>query len=207
MARRTVSPTLSHVYETYDEAVQAVYRLEQCAVPAADISLVGSLSDRRVSRAVMLDPAENPVRLGAAIGATAGGGVGLLAGLGSIMIPGFGPLVASGWFLAALTGAVIGMVLGGLIGLLVNVVLNKQAHAAAEGIQQGGIVVVVRGQQARADELNRVLREDYRAEAERFARASPIIDTGEETATNPSAGDYSDEMLRIQREQERIQNG
>jgi hypothetical protein len=53
-----------------------------------------------------------------------------------------------------------------------------------------------------------LLRRDHRSEARHVAATSPIIETAaEETATVPAAGDYSDELARIERERERIERG
>lgn len=197
--------TISHLYKTYDEAVQAVYELEKAGVPADDISMVGS-ADPRLPPGVSEDQAQSPAVRGAAIGATALGGVALLAGLGAVTIPGLGPLVAAGWFAAAMAGIGVCAAAGGLAGALTQLGLNRhQAHHAAEGIQAGGTLVLVRNIDARTVPVESILEQDHRAEARLFEEDSPIVDFVGADAARGSAGDYGDELAKIDRAEDRIQ--
>lgn len=198
--------TVTRAFTSYDEAVQAVYELEQAGIPADHISLVGADSDPRISDAVTNDAAESPAGLGATIGATAGGGAGLLAGIGAIMIPGIGPLIAAGWFITALTGAGIGAAAGGIVGALTHLgVTDDQAHVAKDAIQRGGTVVMVRAEADRGEAVDAILHRDRRAEAALFEQASPIVANAPSAGSEDYAqGDYGDELGRIDRMQDRI---
>lgn len=199
--------TLFQLYRTYDEAVQAVYQLEQAGFAAHDVSLVGSNTDPRLPRnAQAID--KSPAGLGAVIGATVGGGVGILAGLGAIMIPGIGPMVAAGWFAVALTGAGLGAVAGSLVGFLIDFGLgNARARLAAKGLQHGGTLVLVKAEGVRVVDAEAILKEDHRADAQRFAAESPLNEgTTIEGLVGRGAGDYSDELRRIDRDMDRIEN-
>ncbi len=163
------NPAVSRLFDTYDEAVMAVYAMEQAGIPSEDISLVGTTLDPRAPAGVGTDPAKSPAGVGASIGATALGGVALLAGIGAIVIPGIGPLVAAGWFTAALTGAGVGAATGGVIGALTGLgVSNEHAHAAAEGLQNGGSLVVVRTAATQGDVVRELLNQDRSGDARSF---------------------------------------
>jgi hypothetical protein len=81
---------------------------------------------------------------GAGAGAAVGGAAGLALALVPLAIPGVGPIVAAGTLASVLAGAGIGAVTGGLIGALTRLgVPEETAHAYAEGVRRGGIVVTV----------------------------------------------------------------
>ncbi len=164
--------TLTHLYDTYDEAARAVDALESAGIPHSDISLVGT--DGRDAAVVptigpeatlpvgsalpvdatiagtdmKTDAAERSAATGAGAGATlgtvVGGGAGLLAGIGALAIPGVGPVVAAGWLIATLTGAGAGAAAGGLLGALTGAgVSDTDAHVYAEGVRRGGTLLSV----------------------------------------------------------------
>ncbi len=133
--------TITHLYDSYDDAAQVVSDLEAAGIPHRDISLVASKA-RDTTRTT--DTATG-AGTGAGIGAALGGGAGLLAGLGALAIPGVGPVVAAGWLVAALAGAGVGGAAGGLIGSLTGAgVSEDEAHVYAEGVRRGGSLVTVR---------------------------------------------------------------
>jgi uncharacterized protein (TIGR02271 family) len=91
---------------------------------------------------------------GAGTGAAIGGGLGLVAGLASLAIPGFGPVIAAGPIASALAGAGIGAAAGGMIGALTHVgVPEHEAEYYAEGVRRGGVLVTVRAEDDRADDV------------------------------------------------------
>jgi len=100
---------------------------------------------------------------GAATGAVTGGVIGGVAGLAlaftSLTIPVFGPIIAAGPIVATLTGAGVGAVAGGLIGGLTDLgVSEEHAKYYAESVRRGGALVTVRTDDARADEVTRVMQ-------------------------------------------------
>ena len=100
---------------------------------------------------------------GAATGAVTGGVIGGVAGLAlaftSLTIPVFGPIIAAGPIVATLTGAGVGAVAGGLIGGLTDLgVSEEHAKYYAESVRRGGALVTVRADEARADEVTRVMQ-------------------------------------------------
>lgn len=160
MATRAVTA----LFDDYDAAARAVDKLEAEGIPHADISIVASdpenrLSERAAQPGRAAPAAESDAVDGAGTGATLGtvlgGGAGLLAGIGLLAIPGLGPVVAAGWLVAAVTGAGVGAATGGLIGGLTGAGLSpREAETYAEGVRRGGTLVTAR---VDADMADRVL--------------------------------------------------
>ena len=168
MAKRSIA----RLYDTADHARMAVNELEQAGFPQDDISYLGgqgaemhrTTEDRATGTATTSEPtrgdtgAASGAATGATLGTVLGGGAGLLAGLGALAIPGLGPIVAAGWLVAALTGAGAGAAAGGLLGGLASAGLGQEEAASySEGVRRGGHLVVVRADDARAMEAERIL--------------------------------------------------
>jgi len=160
-----MNKTITAFFENYEDASEAVSRLEAAGVPHRDISLVANNEGERYSSHATRTfddtdhhedtHADDGAGTGATVGTLAGGGAGLLAGLGMLAIPGLGPVVAAGWLVTTLVGAGAGAALGGLTGALVGAgVPEHDAHAYAEGVRRGGALVTVR---ASEDEVNRIV--------------------------------------------------
>lgn len=191
-----MSIVITRLFDTYEQASQAVAELEANGIPRDDISLVANNADGRYrlpSDPNVVEPehAGSGAGAGATIGTVLGGGAGLLAGLGMLAIPGVGPVVAAGWLVATAVGAGVGAGAGGLLGSLVGAgVSERDAHVYSEGVRRGGTLVTVR-----ADETQRVAVEQvlaryngvdadtrgaaYRAEGwERFDENAPAYTAG-----------------------------
>ncbi len=115
--------TITALFDRYDDAGEAVAKLEAGGIPHANVSIVSSNEgDKHAGRLGSgtdhdtKQGAETGAGTGATLGTVAGGAAGLLAGLGLLAIPGVGPVVAAGWLVTALTGAGIGAAAGGLVG-------------------------------------------------------------------------------------------
>lgn len=152
--------TITALYDRYEDASNAVSKLEAGGIPHGDISIVSNNEgDRHAGRTATdgthvsddtKEKAKDGTGTGATLGTVVGGAAGLLAGLGLIAIPGVGPVVAAGWLVATLTGAGIGAAAGGLGGALAGAgVSETDAHAYGEGVRRGGTLVTVRVDDAR----------------------------------------------------------
>jgi hypothetical protein len=100
---------------------------------------------------------------GAATGAVTGGVIGGVAGLAlaftSLTVPVLGPIIAAGPIVSLLTGAGVGAVAGGLIGGLTDLGVHPEhAEYYAESVRRGGALVTVRADDARADEVSRIMQ-------------------------------------------------
>jgi hypothetical protein len=165
-----MTKTISRLYNSYEQASQAVQNLEAAGVQHSDISIVSNNSDswygsngngatKTVDRDHNgKDDRAEGARTGAGIGAGVGGTAGLLAGLGLMAIPGVGPVVAAGWLVATAAGAAMGGLTGGIIGALTQAgVSDEDAHVYAEGVRRGGTLVTARVNAADASRLESVL--------------------------------------------------
>jgi stress response protein YsnF len=162
--------TITAFFDSYEDASEAVRRLEAAGVSRGNISLIASNEgDRYSSHASRTfdgtnhhtDDVSDGAGTGATVGTLAGGGAGLLAGLGMLAIPGLGPVVAAGWLVSTLVGAGAGAAVGGLAGALIDAGVDENdAHAYAEGIRRGGALVTVRASDAEVDRIVDILDDE-----------------------------------------------
>jgi len=162
--------TITAFFDRYEDASEAVRRLEAAGISNSNISLIASNEgDRYSSHASRTfdgtnhhdDDVSDGAGTGATVGTLAGGGAGLLAGLGMLAIPGLGPVVAAGWLVSTLVGAGAGAAIGGLTGALVDAGVDENdAHAYAEGIRRGGALVTVRASDAEVDRIVDILDDE-----------------------------------------------
>jgi uncharacterized protein (TIGR02271 family) len=162
--------TITAFFDRYEDASEAVRRLEAAGISHSNISLIASNEgDRYSSHASRTfdgtnhhtDDVSDGAGTGATVGTLAGGGAGLLAGLGMLAIPGLGPVVAAGWLVSTLVGAGAGAAVGGLAGALIDAGVDENdAHAYAEGIRRGGALVTVRASDAEVDRIVDILDDE-----------------------------------------------
>ncbi len=174
--------TLTHLYDSHQEASRVVTELERSGISEADISLVSNNADNRYGSDGMVDRDSDGVddraegaATGAGVGATIGGVGGLLAGLGMMAIPGIGPVVAAGWLASTALGAAVGGAAGGIVGALTQAgVSEDDAQVYAEGVRRGGTLVSVRVSEAKRSDAERILAGgavDVRRRAEEYRTA------------------------------------
>ncbi|WP_246529705.1 YsnF/AvaK domain-containing protein [Microvirga zambiensis] len=213
--------TLTSFFDRYEDASEAVRRLEAAGVPRSDISLIASNEgDRYSSHASRTfdgtnhhdDDVSDGAGTGATVGTLAGGGAGLLAGLGMLAIPGLGPVVAAGWLVSTLVGAGAGAAIGGLTGALVDAGVDENdAHAYAEGIRRGGALVTVRASDAEVDRIVDILDDEgtvdfderettWRSEGWTGASGTGAIATTGLTDRSSSRARDSDEVIPVAEE-------
>lgn len=152
--------TISRLYDTHDDALEAVRDLEAAGFLYSDIGIAAGNADNRYRSSPVVDKheAKSGAEVGATVGTLVGGGAGLAAALGALAIPGFGPVVAAGVLVATLTGAGAGAAAGGLIGSLTGLgVSEKDAHVYAEGMRRGGSLVTVKIDDSRELEARTIL--------------------------------------------------
>ncbi len=165
-----MAKTVIGLYRDMNTAQQVVRELQNSGFRREDISLVARDPRGEPAMRKADEDVTEGAMAGAGIGAALGGIGGLLVGLGALTIPGIGPIVAAGPLATALAGAGIGAVAGGVVGALADLGVPEQdAHAYAEGVRRGGVLVAVRTTDDRsrqaADVLNRHDPVDVRREA------------------------------------------
>jgi hypothetical protein len=144
--------TITGLFDSHDQAEQAVRALQDAGISSDDISIVANNAE-----------GSHGADDGDSVAEGAGAGAGVGAGLGMLAIPGVGPVVAGGWLIAtaigAVTGAAVGGAAGGIIGALTEAgVDERDAHVYAEGIRRGGTLVTARVDDNRADAAAAILR-------------------------------------------------
>lgn len=192
---------ITRLFDTYDQAKQAVAELERRGSRHADISIVANNAEGQLG---VHDPADtgSGAGAGATIGTVLGGGAGLLAGLGMLAIPGVGPVVAAGWLVATAVGAGVGAGAGGLLGSLVGAgVSESDANVYSEGVRRGGTLVTVRADESERADIERVMDQfqgvdaatrgaEYRAGGwERFDESAPAYVAGASPMLGAAAPD------------------
>lgn len=192
---------ITGLFDTHEQAAEAVRQLRDLGVRSEDISLVANNAEGYVIEDE--DDVAEGAEAGAGVGAIVGGAGGLLAGIGAFAIPGIGPVVAGGWLLStavgALAGAVIGGATGGLIGALTEAGISEsEAHVYAESVRRGGTIVTARVEDSKADAADLILskggrvdlaerRRAYEAEGwERFDEDAPAYTPDEVNAYRAS---------------------
>lgn len=160
--------TVTRLFDSHTEALDAVTELEAAGVHHEQISIISSNTDnwhdghahqgrsenkRESALGDRNGDGDNDIADGAGKGATTGGllgaGAGALAGLGMLAIPGLGPVVAAGWLASTAVGAIAGAVAGGATGGLLGALkeaghTDEEAHVYSEGVRRGGTLVSVK---------------------------------------------------------------
>src|SRR5215204_6129664 len=169
MRKCAMQRTITAMFDRYQDALEAVRRLEATGVAQSDVSIVSNDPAHRTqddttttgattARADTDDDTGTGAGTGASLGSLLGGGAGLLAGLGMLAIPGLGPVVAAGWLASTLVGAGAGAASGGLLGSLVGAgVSEADAQVYEEGVRRGGTLVTVRADDAQVDRVVDIL--------------------------------------------------
>jgi uncharacterized membrane protein len=148
-----MTTTVTHLYDDYGKAQEAVRALESLGFTNDEVSLASRVRDN----GEVVDDASGAAT-GASVGAVAGAGTGLLTAMGVMAIPGLGPLVAAGVLATTLAGAATGAAAGGILGALTDYgVSEEDAHVYSEGIRRGGTLVTVRAADDRAQMAREVL--------------------------------------------------
>jgi hypothetical protein len=213
--------TVTRLFDSHTDALDAVTELERAGVDHDRISLVsnnadnwheghkhpggsakGPLGDRNAD-------GENDVAEGAGKGATTGGLIGgaggLLAGLGMLAIPGLGPVVAAGWLASTALGAAVGAAAGGAAGGLLGALKeaghsDEEANVYSEGVRRGGTLVSVRANDEDAARVEQILHQRRGVDA--GARAEAYRASGwsrfDETAQPYTRDQIDTERRRLQ---------
>jgi len=93
---------------------------------------------------------------GTMTGGALGGLAGLAAGAGLVAIPGIGPILAAGPIAATLGGAVTGGLAGGLVDYGIP---SGRGREYEEDVRSGRVLALVRADEDRAREAERILRD------------------------------------------------
>ncbi|ADG10874.1 hypothetical protein [Caulobacter segnis] len=212
-----MSKTITRLFDSYTQALDAISDLEARGIDHDKISLVSNNtenwhdghkhadSERDGPMGDRNGDGENDVAdgagKGAATGGLFGGGAGLLAGLGMLAIPGLGPVVAAGWLAATAVGAAVGAVAGAATGGLLGALkeaghTDEEANVYAEGVRRGGALVSVKAHDDEIATVESVLNERRGVDA--AARGEAYRQSGW-TGFDPAATPYNAEDIGRER--------
>lgn len=158
MAIASENKTIVGVFNSVQDAQEAVRDLEMEGISRSDISIVANKNAAGYETMDKSDKASDVVA-DAGIGAAIGGVGGLLlAAAGAVTVPVIGPILAAGPIAAALTGAGIGAAAGGLVGALTESgIPEDEARYYAEGVRRGDVLLTVKSDSGRADRVCDIL--------------------------------------------------
>jgi uncharacterized membrane protein len=164
--------TVVGLFPNSTDARQGYDQLQRAGFPSDDISFVvpeGVVAKEPAgkTREVIAETAG----MGAVGGSMLGGFAGLLASTGALVIPGIGPVLAAGTLATTLAttlaGAGLGAVAGGLGGTLIGMgVTQNDAQIYAEGVRQGGVLLVVHTDGIHANQALETMRQAGAIEVE-----------------------------------------
>lgn len=205
--------TVTRLFDSHTEALDAVSKLEAAGVSHGKISIVSNNADNwhsgsGASAGPLGDrngDGDNDVADGAGKGAATGGllgaGAGVLAGLGMLAIPGLGPVVAAGWLASTAVGAAVGAAAGGATGGLLGALKEaghseEEANVYSEGVRRGGTLVSVKADGDDAVRLQSIL--DASRGYDATARGAAYRQSGW-TEFDPGAEPYSADQIADER--------
>ena len=133
--------------EAIKDLNEAGFRRNEVSILAREEVVEDIVDDERGEAAV------ESAGVGALGGTALGGLVGLIAGASALVIPGIGPALAAGTWATVLgttaAGAGIGAAYGGFVGALIGFgVAEEQTHIYVEGMERGGLLLLVQTEDA-----------------------------------------------------------
>lgn len=181
----TVVATFPHS----NDARSAVQELIQCGFDRQTISVVEHRKDGQPETMPETNE-EAAADSRGKTGAMIGGAAGLLAGAGAVLVaPISGPIVVAGALLSALTGLTGGALIGGLVGGLMGWgVHEEEATRYAEAVRAGHTLLVVRTDDARAEEASRILHHHRTTGVTDKAGDVPLADLSADSPPAASTG-------------------
>lgn len=148
--------TIVGVYESHDDAVNAVKSLEKAGYATKNISLISKAE--LVNDHIHVKSDHTVERAEVGVGLAAGSIIGVLAGVGVFAIPGLGFLYGAGALVGALAGLDIGLLGGGIVSILTSIGIDKAKAAKYEKhLNEGKYLVFVQGDETAVKHAHEVL--------------------------------------------------
>ena len=131
------------IYDSQEDAVEAVRELKNSGIPVRHISLIGkaALTEKQhLSKGELIEGSE--VGVGLAVGSI----LGVLTGVGVFAIPGFGFLYGAGALIGAIAGFDVGLVGGGVVAIFTAIGVDETNSVKYEQLlQEDKFLVLVKG--------------------------------------------------------------
>jgi uncharacterized membrane protein len=135
------------VYDTLEQAEEAVHRLDREGFPTKHVSIVTQNLASAKNPHGFITPEHDLTKRGTVTGAWIGGLCSLLVGAAFVWIPGVGPLLIAGRLAALLfagvEGALAGAATGGLLGALASWGIEEEYILDYQRHLQGGKYLVI----------------------------------------------------------------
>lgn len=147
--------TVVAYYEDRHQAEQSVRALRERGFGDNEISILARDEERGGDGETMSYEDQN-LTDGTLTGGALGGLTGLAMGAGALLIPGFGPIIAAGPLAGVLTGALTGGVAGGLIDYGLP---EESSRRYEQHLQQGRVLAVIKTDEEKAREAQRIMDE------------------------------------------------
>lgn len=144
------------LYESHQEAIDAISQLNASGFPVNKVSLVGKaeIIDDHMHVTSLEKVKNTPV----ALGVIAGPVIGVLSGIGIFAIPGFGFIYGAGAVIGLIAGLDIGLLGGGLLTLLLTMGISRDEIVSYEQhVRDGKFLVVVNGTKSEILEAEKIL--------------------------------------------------
>ncbi len=134
------------VYNTHEEAVEAVKELKSGGYPVKHLSIIGKLHTEHVDDKLHISE-KYPLKLGGIeVGSALGVTLGVLTGVGLFAIPGVGFLFGAGALTGAIAGFDFGLMGGGIASAFMNLGMDENlAKQYQAELMDGKCLVVAHG--------------------------------------------------------------
>ncbi len=133
------------IYDSHEEALEAVKALKKAGYPVNQLSIVGKAE---LVEDHLHVKSNAPLKMaGISIGMVIGPILGVLTGVGVFAIPGFGFLYGVGGLIGAIAGLDLGVLGGGIISILTMLgVKEDEVVTYQEHLNKGHFMVIARGE-------------------------------------------------------------
>jgi len=132
------------VYQTHQNAVDAINLLKKADLPEKNISLLAKAD--MVDNHITVKSSDTPEKAEVSIGLVAGSVLGVLTGVGILAIPGLGFLFGAGALVGAFAGFDLGIIGGGLAAILTSLGMNEVLSARYDKhLNEGKFLVFMQG--------------------------------------------------------------
>lgn len=138
--------TVVGVYNTHNEAIEAVKELKAAGYTNRQISIIGKIEDNVGKLEEDDDRLIKVAGTEVGVATVAGTTIGILTGLGIFAIPGLGFLYGAGALVGAIAGFDFGLIGGGIISALtIPGMKDETAKQYESELQAGKILVIMQG--------------------------------------------------------------
>lgn len=148
------------VYETHEQAVEAVSELKEANYPINKLSIISKAETEVIDSQMHIMP-KDPIKVGGLTTGTAlGATLGILTGVGIFAIPGLGFLYGAGALVGAIAGFDFGLIGGGIASVLMTIgVSDEEAKKYHTYLEEGKYLLIAQGSEEEVYKAKDILHE------------------------------------------------